>query len=664
MEYVILLFVFLVTLVFSVLVSKWTKIGPILLYLIAGIALGLIAGLEGEYVHFSLKDNNELVMEIAEYGVIMMLFLIGLEMKPSKLWKLKTLIFGTGSLQMFSATACIAGLAYFTITDNYIVDIAIGLIFAMSSTAVAIQLLNDNRLLDSEGGQLSFTVLLFQDISVIPILVLLPILANMSGLEPAVVEGVHEGGHASYNLLEGQPNWVVVLGMTSAIALIVAAGKFLSTPVFRLIASTRSREAFFGFIIAVVMGISALMTMVGLSASLGAFLGGVVLADSEFRAEIESEIEHIKGILMGIFFIAIGLSVNIETVIEDVGTILLFATAFVAFKLISAFGIGYLFKLNTSNKLVFSIALSQGGEFAFVLLNFGEGLGLFNAEMLADLMAAVVISMMSTPVLFIFYKSYVKGLSDKSAAESANAEPAGGHGGGGHGGHGDEESAADLIIAGYGRLGVDVGRMASFSKIKTTVIDNDEATIAIAQQFGFNILYGDATRPKLLEAAGAHSAKVLVIAIRDADDITRLVQVAKANFPNLYVITKATTLLHYQELLQFAPDQIVLEKLPAAMRMSENALSQFGLTHYEAKRAVTSFRIALAEQFHAVMTTNTEEQSGGYMSEFKQNQALLMNMLKQDEQSEFEAFDSTWIYNEVDNPYADEDIGDYDDDRR
>lgn len=550
-------FVYLTAAVIAAPLATRLGLGSVLGYLIAGIVIGpSVIGLVG--------NEGQDVMHFAEFGVIVMLFLVGLELQPSKLWSLRKPILGLGGLQV-SVTAIVIGFTSWMLGTTWQTAIAIGLILAMSSTAIVLQSLNERGILKTSAGQSSFSVLLFQDIAVIPIFALLPLIAT-----------AHGSDNHSASLIAGLPGWAQGIMVLAAVSVIILAGRYLMRPVFRIVASSGIREIFVAFALLIVVGITLMMQFVGLSAALGTFLAGVVLAESEYRHELEMDLDPFKGLLLAVFFIAVGAGIDFSLLVNQPGTIFGLVIGLIAIKLAVLYGLARLFRMNAPDSSRFSFALAQGGEFAFVLITFAAGLGLLAVSQSGILVAVVAISMALAPLLMIF--------DDKVMQQRlSNAE--------------DEREAdrildtgARVIIAGHGRYGMTVNRMLGASGIKAVVLDHDAEQIDVLRRFGYKVYYGDASRPDLLEAAGARDAQALVVAVDDREKINEIVETAKQHFPHLRLFARAFDRVHAYELLNKGVQHVHRELFASSVDMGADVLQAMGRHPFEAHRAARTFK--------------------------------------------------------------------------
>jgi monovalent cation:proton antiporter-2 (CPA2) family protein len=555
-DFLIGAFVYLTAAVAAAPLFKRLGLGSVLGYLAAGIVIGpTVLGLVG-------REGQD-VMHFAEFGVIVMLFLVGLELQPSKLWALRKPILGLGGLQVVGTAAALAAAAV-ALGTAWQSAVAIGLILAMSSTAIVLQSLQERGLLRTAAGQASFSVLLFQDISVIPILALLPLLAVSHGADD----------HAA-SLIAGLPAWAQGVMVLGAVALIILAGRYLMRPLFRLVAGSGIREIFVAFALLIVVGITLLMQLVGLSAALGTFLAGVVLAESEYRHELEMDLDPFKGLLLAVFFIAVGAGIDFSLLIGQPAMLVGLVLGFVLLKLAVLYALGKLFRMKDGDPSRFAFSLAQGGEFAFVLISFAAGLGLLSAAQSGTLVAAVALSMALAPLLMIFDDRVIQPLYQRADAARAPDSIA--------------ESGTPVIIAGHGRYGMTVNRLLGASGIKAVVLDHDAEQIDALRRFGYKVYYGDASRRDLLEAAGARDAEVLVIAIDDRAKVNEMVATATSHFPHLKLFARAWDRVHAYELINAGVVAVHRELFASSVEMGKDVLAALGRHPFEAHRAACTF---------------------------------------------------------------------------
>lgn len=570
-DFLLLAFIFLCAGVVAVPIASKLGLGSVLGYLIAGIVISPLLHL----LHVDIIS----IQHFAEFGVVMMLFLVGLELEPKVLWQMRHRLFGLGGGQVVITTLIIMGISL-ALGLNWKFSLTIGLVLALSSTAIVLQTLNEKGLMRSDGGQGSFSVLLFQDIAVIPMLALLPLLA-MPELVETIGHGVEHaahdedaGHHESMSLVEGLNGWQTALVTISAVAAVVIGGNYLTRPIFRFIASARLRELFTAAALMMVIGIALLMILVGLSPALGTFLAGVVLANSEYRHELESDIEPFKGLLLGIFFITVGAGINFALLSEHFALILSLTLGLIVVKAAVIFGLAHVFKIKGGQKWLFALGLAQAGEFGFVLLSFVVTNNILPSNIADQLMLVVALSMLLTPALFIIYDKVIAPLY----AKSQEKEP-------------DEiETKSSIIIAGRGRVGGIVDRMLIAAGYEATVIDFNSKHLDILRTFGIKHAYfGDATRPDLLHAAGIAEAKLLIVSIDDKEQINELVKYAVANYPDLHVIARAIDRDHVYELYSLGCRDIIRETYDASLRIGRSALEALGHSRVTAENMKDTF---------------------------------------------------------------------------
>ena len=569
--------VFLAAAVIAVPLAARLGLGSVLGYLAAGIVVGPILGLVGGHETVELQH-------FAEFGVVMMLFLIGLELEPRVLWDMRHRLIGLGGLQIGVTTlATMVFCMMFGIFWS--VALAIGLIFALSSTAIVLQTLSEKGLMRTGGGRSTFSVLLTQDIAVIPMLALLPLLALPKTpdmilgetLERLSEEDGHhhaEGAHeAAASFIQSLPGWGVTLVTIGAVAAIILMGIYLTQPVFRFIHAARLREMSTALALLIVVGIAFTMNLVGLSPALGAFLAGVVLASSEFRHELESDIAPFKGLLLGLFFITVGASINFTILFGQFFTVVGLALAVIGLKGVILYILGRAFELRGQNLWLFTLSLAQAGEFGFVLINFSSQQNVIPPAMTETLLLVVAISMLITPLLFIFYDWLSHRMEEHTDTDEAD----------------DIDSQGPVIIAGIGRFGQIVNRLVRSSGFQTVVLDHDLAAIQRMRRFGIKGFLGDPTRPDLLHAAGLKDAQVLVVALDNPDAATQLVGFARRERPDLHIIARARDRTHVFRLYQAGANDIVRELFDSSLRAGRYVLENVGLSEFEASELEKTF---------------------------------------------------------------------------
>lgn len=610
-------FIYLVAAVLSVPIAKRLGLGSVLGYLLAGVVIGpfgfQLVGQEGEDV-----------MHFAEFGVVMMLFLVGLELQPSLLWRLRVPILGLGGLQVVVTALVVAAVA-FLFGLSWQMSLATGLILAMSSTAIVLQTLNEKGLMKTEAGQSSFSVLLFQDIAVIPILALLPLLAisNTSALQTAgdlvfVAADVQSGA--------GSSPWQQALLVIGMVGGIIVAGRFLTRPVFRFIAATQLREIFTATALLLVIGVALAVQAVGLSPALGTFVAGVVLADNEYRHELESDIEPFKGLLLGLFFIAVGAGINFNLLFEQPLLILGLVVGLAAVKFAVLCGLGVFFKLPLSQSLLFGFALAQGGEFAFVLFSFATQNRVLTPEVAEPLVAVVALSMAMTPLLMIFHDRVVQ---PRFMSVEPEREP-------------DEidDNENPVIIAGFGRFGQIVGRLLLGNGCRVTILEINPGQIDQVRRFGFKLFYGDASRSDLLHAAGARQAKLLVIAIDGREKSLEMVDMVHKHFPHLKILARAIDRSHAYELIQRGVEVVERETFGSALEMGVEALKLLGVRAYKAHRIAQTFK---ANDEHALREiAHTDRDETVLIARSRQMAEELERLLQSDDRELTGNIDRAW----------------------
>jgi monovalent cation:proton antiporter-2 (CPA2) family protein len=552
-------FVYLLAAVISVPLAKRLGLGSVLGYLLAGIVIGpfglqLVGSAHGD------------VMHIAEFGVVMMLFVIGLELRPAVLWKMRGPIVGLGGAQVLGTAGAVAVLATW-LGLRWQVAVAVGFIVAMSSTAIVLQLLNEKDQMRTAGGKSAFAVLLFQDLAVLPILALLPLLATVAPTGGA--------DHAK-NAMSDLPGWQHALVVVAAIAAVIFSGRFLLRPFFRYIAATHLREMFTVTALLLVVAIALLMQRVGLSPALGAFLAGVVLAESEYRHQLETDIEPFKGLLLGLFFISVGAGIDFAVIGGQPATIGLLVVAVLALKFVVLLAVSRVSRLEPTQRYLFAFALAQGGEFAFVLCSFATQAGVLIAQMANLLVATIALTMAAAPLLMMINERFVQ---PRFRSVLPTREP-------------DEIDERDnpVILAGVGRFGHIVARLLRANGFGTTVLDNDAEQVETLGRFGIKSFYGDATRLDLLRTAGAERARIFIIAIDNEEKALEVVDLVQENFPKLRILARATSRQHAYELLRKGVTDIYRETFGSAVDLSVHALGTLGLDGERARRAAQIFR--------------------------------------------------------------------------
>lgn len=610
-------FIYLLAAVLSVPIAKRLGLGSVLGYLLAGVIIG----------PFSLRfvgQEGEDVLHFAEFGVVMMLFLVGLELQPALLWRMRMPILGLGGLQV-GVTAAIVAMISLLWGLSWQMSLAVGLILSMSSTAIVLQTLNEKQLMRTDAGQASFSVLLFQDIAVIPILALLPLLAIKPDTTVTLAaHGIILAADAAAG--PSLPAWQQALLVMGTMGGIIVAGRFLMRPIFRFIAATRLREVFTATALLLVIGIALAMQKIGLSPALGTFVAGVVLADNEYRHELESDIDPFKGLLLGLFFIAVGASINFNLLLQQPLLILALVLGLAVVKFVVLFVLGQLFRMELSQNLLFAFALAQGGEFAFVLFSFALQNRVLTAEITEPLVATVALSMMLTPLLMILNDRVVQPRFIRVEPEPEADEI--------------DDNENPVIIAGFGRFGQIVGRLLMANGCQATLLEHNPAQIELLRRFGWKVFYGDASRLDLLHAAGAKQAKLLVVAIDDPDKILDIVKLANKHFPHLKILARATDRRHAYELIRHGADVIQRETFGSALAMGTEALKLLGARSYKAYRAANTFKHHDEQVLYEMADLDGDETA--LIARSRQMAEDLVQLLQSDHQDLVHEVDRAW----------------------
>ncbi len=555
--------VYLAAAVVMVPLAKRLGLGSVLGYLLAGILIG-------PTVLQVIGNEGHDLMQSAEFGVVMMLFLIGLELEPALLWKLRKVILGLGGLQVLITSIIISGIAFF-LDLPWQSCLAIGMALALSSTALVLQTLAEKGINRTTAGRSAFAVLLFQDIAVIPMLALFPLFA-IAGLS------TETAGNGAEAWIEGHGGWMRALIVSGAVVFIIIGGRYLIPPIFRLVASTQLREMFTATALLLVVGIAVLMSSVGLSPALGTFLSGVVLANSEYKHELESDIEPFKGLLLGLFFIAVGASINFELIMDEPLFIFGLVLALMFVKAVVLLVLGKIFKLRVDQNIIFSSSLSQVGEFAFVLLSFSLTEGIVERNYVEILMAVVAISMALTPIAFFLNEKFILPFVDKRLSSNKTEKEA------------DTVNEKNpVIIAGFGHFGNTIGRFLRAHGVKMTVLDIDSNRVEFLRKMGFKVYYGDASRYDILLAAGAAEAKMIIIAVDDPEKRLQMIETIKKHFPDLQMLVRSSTREDTYDQMNAGILHIYRETIDTSLRMGVDAMKLLGHRAYTAQRAARTF---------------------------------------------------------------------------
>lgn len=587
--------VYLFAAVIAVPIAARLGIGAVLGYLLAGIAigpwgLGFISDVE-EILHFS------------ELGVVFLMFIIGLELKPSKLWELRRSIFGVGAAQVIFSAAILGGLLWLT-DFSWQAALIGGIGLAMSSTAMALQLMRDKGMNRNESGQLGFSVLLFQDLAVIPALALVPLLA---------------GGDS------GHTDWMKVGMKVLAFAGMLVGGRYLLRPIFRFIAASGVREVFTAAALLLVLGSALFMDALGLSMALGTFIAGILLAESEYRHELEIAIDPFKGLLLGLFFISVGMALNLGVLYTHIVEILIGVVALVSIKAGVLYLLSRIFGLRSSERLQFSGVLSQGGEFAFVLFSAASSAKLFSGDQMPLLLVTVTLSMMTTPLLM---QGVDKILERRFNEVDENEEKPF-----------VEDDKPQVIVVGFGRFGQVVARLLMANEKRITVLERDISAVSLMRKYGYKVYYGDATELELLRAAGAETAQSIVITCNGPEDSMEIVHLCQHHFPHLQILARARGRVEAHELLQAGVSQFSRETFSSALELGRKALMTLGMHPHQAFRAQQHFRRLDMRMLRELMPNHTDSQQISRVKEARRELEDIFQAEMQHEKRQFDGWD-------------------------
>lgn len=599
-DFLIALLVFLAAAVVAVPLARRFGLGAVLGYLLAGAAIGPWA--------LRLVTNVDSILHFSEFGVVLMMFVIGLELQPKKLWALRRSIFGFGGAQMAACALALGGAAALA-GASWQVALVAGLGLALSSTAIALATLAERGLLATPAGSASFGILLFQDIAAIPMIALLPLL-GAGGAGGAAAPGAA---------------WLAALKAVAVIGTVVVGGRYLVRPALRMIARTDMREMFTAFALMLVVGIALMMDAVGLSMALGTFLAGVLLADSEYRHALEADIEPFKGLLLGLFFMAVGMSIDFGVLAQAPWQVLGLVAAFVAIKVAVLALLAPCFAIARGQRLLFACVMSQGGEFAFVVFGAAAGGGLLPAGSADLLVLVVALSMVCTPLLLLAYdRLLAPRLARLSAREDDVIPP----------------QDNPVLIAGFGRFGQIVGRLLYAQGLGVTVLDHDPDQIEFLRQFGFKVFYGDATRVDLLESAGAANARILVVAIDGMEDGLALIDRVRERFPHLKIYARARHVSHVYQLKARGVEIFERELFEGSLALGRRVLEGLGYDRAEARELALKFRrhnIDAIDRFYPHYTDQTK-----LVSLARQAREELEEMFRQDREQRRQRERAQW----------------------
>ena len=602
--------IYLTSAIVCVPIAKKLGLSSILGYLFAGIFIG-------PFVLGFIGAEGQDIMHFAEFGVVMMLFLIGLELDPYKFWKMRKFILGMGSMQLIGSALAIFILCQLFLDWSWQTTVVIALALSLSSTAIVLQTLKEKGLSQTSMGRSSFAVLLFQDIAVIPILAIIPLMVSGSSVE---TENIHT------SLISDFDAWIQTLIVIFTIVAVYFSGRLIIIPVLRMVAKTRLQELFTASALLLVVAVSYLMQLVGLSPALGAFLAGVVLANSEFRHELEGDIAPFKGLLLGLFFIGVGASINFKLIIDNPIFILVFGAILTAIKFLVLFGIGKVYKKSSDQNLLFSFGLSQAGEFGFVILSFSMQLNILPNILANQMMAIIALSMLSTPFLLLINEKWIDpyfGVKEKEKRK-----------------HDEIDEHNEVIIAGFGHFGSTIGRLLRANGVNATILDHDSDRVDLLRKMGFKVYYGDATRLELLKAAGAEDAKIFIAAIDNPEVNLSVVEILRKHFPHLNILTRARNRVDAYELIDHGVEKIYRETLYTAVHLGVDALTQMGHRKYSATRQGQRF-IKYDEAAIRKLAAKRHDKMA-YLATVKDEIEMQEQLLKNDLHINFSASDHAW----------------------
>ncbi len=604
--------IYLAAAVLCVPVTKRLGLSSVIGYLLAGIligpfGLGLVAQERTELMHF------------AEMGVVMMLFIIGLELEPAQFWAMRRSILGLGIGQM-GVTTVFLGAFFLYLGWSWPIALTVALAFSMSSTAIVLQTLKERGNARSVMGQSAFSVLLFQDIAVIPILAFMPLL--VVGNTGAPLQSL------SHSQIEDLPGWLQTLVVVMVVGGILSFGRYIFLPVLLAVARTRLHELFTAASLLLVLGVSYVMQLIGLSPALGAFLAGVVLANSEFRHELESDISPFKGLFLGLFFIGVGAALNFDLIFEYPGFIFMMVALVMLLKGGSLFLVGRFFRMSSDQNLLFSITMSQIGEFAFVLLSFAQQINLLPEQLANPLMSVTAITMFATPILLLIYDRLI----DPYFGVKQNPEPS----------FKEEEVEEQhpVLIAGFGHFGSTIGRLLRSNGVEATVLDHDSDRVELLRKMGFKVYYGDATRLEILKAAGADKAKIFIAAVDSPETNARIIETLRKHFPHLRIFARARNRMDAYDLIEHQIENVYRETLYTAVRLGEDVLAALGFRRYTVKRQAMRFIRYDERSLRKLAAARREGRD--YVLTVKEEIELQERLLQDDLMANLSADDHAW----------------------
>lgn len=600
--------------VVSVPIAKRLGFGSVLGYLLAGIIIGpfvlkLVGTEAGEVMHF------------AEFGVVLMLFIIGLELEPRLLWNMRRSIFGLGGLQVVITATIVTG---FALVFNFQINraIAIGLILALSSTAIVLQTLTEKGLMRNVAGRSAFSVLLFQDMAVVPILALLPIIATLGAPADLSDTALNNIGEVAQ-----KPGWLQLLIIGGAMTGMVIIGRFVARHIFRLIAETGLHEVFVALALFMVIGIALGMDAIGLSPALGTFIAGVVLADSEYRHELETTIDPFKGLLLGVFFISVGASINFNLLISNPGEIIGFVVLLITIKFGVLLFLGRMFRLKKGFEFLFAFLLAQASEFAFVLISFSKQNKLFDEETAGLLLLIVTLSMAISPLLLIFNDKLVSPILARWQNKLEYDEI--------------EEEENPVILAGFGRFGLVIGRILLANGFKVTIIDDNPTNVENLRKYGFKLYFGDVTRPTVLEKAGIKNARLLILSMAEHDNALKVAKFVREKYPNVKILARARDIFNTFEYFNLNVKTVRREMFDSATELGTTALHELGFSKYEAYRATRTFKHH-EEQVEEELYEHWLEDHGKFIQETRRFAEQVSDTLQAEKNYSIHDSDCAW----------------------
>ncbi|WP_057940355.1 monovalent cation:proton antiporter-2 (CPA2) family protein [Algoriphagus resistens] len=606
--------IYILAAIVCVPIAKKLGMGSVLGYLIAGILIGpyLLGFITNE-------GQGQDIMHATEFGVVMMLFLIGLELEPKNLWKMRQLILQIGLSQVL-VTAALIFVIGVLLDVSWQISLAIGLSMALSSTAIVLQSLKEKNQMNSPNGRLSFGVLLMQDIAVIPILALLPLLITGDATPTDEATGIH-------GLIDSLPGWAQTLSIVGAIGIVVVLGQFGFGPLLNWVAKSRLRELFTASALLIVVGISFLMELVGLSPALGSFLAGVILANSPYRHALESDLEPFKGLLLGLFFMAVGSTINFNLIFTNAPVIISLTLGIIILKTVILLIIGKTKKLRLTNNLSFAIGLSQVGEFSFVTYAFALQLGIFAQSTSDTLMAVTALSMTITPILIVLLDKVINPAISKTQKVLEKEMDSI-----------DEHNK--VILVGFGHFGSTLGRFLRANGVEATILDSDPDRVDYLRKMGFKVYFGDGTRGELLHSAGAGQASILISAIDNTEYSIKLVELCKEEFPHLEVMIRAKNRYDAFELMEMGVKNIYREHLDTSIRMGEDVLKKLGFRAHTVHRLAKQFRDY--DENALKVLVNFKDNKDEYISKNRQQIEMQESLLSGELMRKFSVNDHTW----------------------